>query len=150
MPKACYYIYGVLNLDLLDFRWNMRLKPRSHYICWWMFTSGGLRSHYICRWSSHRAGQVLRFLRQSNWDSNRLCRVFMLTTCNQSNHHLDRAVIGSEIVGLVGFVGLGMCWTTLITIFFRRHISSSQKDWVGLGSWIKTNLNDVSNVSRLG
>ena len=110
LSRSSHYISGFLNLDLLVFHRNTRLEPRSHYICQWMFTLGGLRSHYICRWSSHQAGQVLRFLKQSNWDSNQSCRR------SQPNHRPDRAVIRSEIIRPVGFVELGGCWITLIWV----------------------------------
>ena len=118
---------------------SFEIWPRSHYICQDLVEislyrrsfefrlTGFSLEHEICDWKRdrHWVGLVLRFLRQSNQDLIESYRVFTLATCSRLNHHSDRAVIESEIVGLVGFFGLGVCWTALVSVLWFVWMSSS-------------------------
>ena len=98
---------------------SFEIWPKSHYICqdlakislyhqsFEFRLTDFLPEHEICDWKRdrHWAGWVLRFLKQLNWDSNQSYRIFTPATYSQPNHRSNRAIIGSKIIGLVGFFG---------------------------------------------
>ena len=96
-PIFLHILWDLAEISL--YRWSFEFR-----------LTGFPTEHEICDWKieRHRAGRVLRFLRQSNRDSNRWYRVFTPETRSRPNHSSDRAVVGSESFGPGG------CWTAHI------------------------------------
>ena len=105
---------------------SLYLSRPSRYLIilaeFWVRLTGFPPEHETCDWKKerHRACRVLRFLKQSNQDSNQRYQVFTLATHCQPNHCSDLAVIKLESIELVGFFGPSGCSTTLseLTGFF--------------------------------